>query len=99
MDVTFRSAALAALCNSQRRLADRWGDEAGRMVGRRLVELCAAEAVNVHRLPGASLHHNETAETVIDFGTVTIRGQISSDGASGDRIVISSIDVQGSAHQ
>ncbi len=99
MDVRFSSAALAALCNSERRLADRWGDEAGRMVGRRLVELCAADAETVLRLPGASVHHNGTGETVIDFGTVTIRGQISTDGTRGDQIVISSVDVQGSAHR
>ena len=99
MDVRFSSAALAALCNSEDRLADRWGDEAGRTVGRRLVELCAADADTLHRLPGASVHHNGTGETVIDFGTVTIRGQMSADGARGDRIVISSVDVQGSAHR
>lgn len=99
MDVRFSSATLAALCNSERRLADRWGAEAGHTVGRRLVELCAADADTVHRLPGASVEHNRTGETVIDFGTVTIRGQISADEASGDRIVISSVDVQGSAHR
>jgi len=99
MDVTFSSAALAALCNSERRLAGRWGDEAGRTVGRRLVELLAADADTVLRLPGASVDHNGTGETVIDFGAVTIRGQISTDGASGDRILISSVDVQGSTHR
>jgi hypothetical protein len=99
MDVTFSSAALAALCNSERRLADRWGDEAGRTVGRRLVELLAADADTVLRLPGASVDHNGTGETVIDFGAVTIRGHISTDGASGDRILISSVDVQGSTHR
>lgn len=99
MDVRFSSAALAALCNSGRGLADRWGDEVGRTVGRRLVELSAADADTLSRLPGASVHHNGTGETVIDFGAVTIRGQISADGASGDRIVISSVDVQGGAHR
>jgi hypothetical protein len=99
MDVRFSSAALATLCNSERRLADRWGDETGRTVGRRLLELCAADADTVLRLPGASVDHNGTGETVIDFGTVTIRGQISTDGASGDRIVVSSVDVQGSTHR
>ncbi|MDA8359433.1 MAG: hypothetical protein M0Z95_24730 [Actinomycetota bacterium] len=99
MDVRFSTAALAALCNSERRLANRWGDEAGRTVGRRLVELCAADADTVLRLPGASVHQSQTGETVIDFGIVTIRGQISADGASGDRIVISSVEVQGGAHR
>lgn len=99
MDVRFSSAALAALCNSERRLTDRWGAEAGRTLARRLIELCAADADTVHRLPGASVHHNGTDETVIDFGTVTICGQISTDGPSGDRIVISSVDVQGSSHR
>jgi hypothetical protein len=98
MDVRFSSPALAALCNSERRLADRWGAEAGRTVGRRLYELCSADATALHRLPGASVEHDGKGETVIDFGAVTIRGQISADGTSGELIVISSVDVQGSAH-
>lgn len=99
MDVSFSSAALAALCNSERKLTDRWGAAAGRTVGRRLVELRAADAVTILRLPGASVHQNGTGEAVIDFGTVNIWGQISTDRASGDRIVINSVDVQGSAHR
>ena len=99
MDVRFSSAALAALCNSERQLADRWGDEAGRTVGRRLLELSAADVDTVPRLPGASVHHNGAVETVIAFGPVTIRGKISTDGASGECIVISSVDVQGSAYR
>jgi len=99
MDVRFSSAALAALCNSEHRLAGRWGVEAGRAVGRRLFELCSADAENLHRLPGTTVEHDGSGETVIAFGTVTIRGKISADGASGDRIVISRVDVQGSAHR
>lgn len=99
MDIRFASAALAALCNSHRRLADRWGEEDGHMVERRLVELCAADADTVHRLPGVSVRHNGTVETIIDFGTVTIQGQIGTDGPNGDRIVINSIEVQGSTER
>lgn len=99
MDISFSSAALAALCNSERRLTDRWGAEVGRTVGRRLVELCATDADTLLRLPGASVHRSGTGETVIDFGTVSIRGQIGTDTSMGDRIVINSVDVQEGAHR
>ena len=67
------------------------------MVGRRLIELCATDADTMLRLPGVSVRQSGTGETIIDFGTVTIRGEISTGEASEDRIVISSVEVQGSA--
>jgi len=100
MDVTFGSAALAALCNSERRLADRWGADTGRTVGRRLYELRSAEVRNLNWLPRASVIVDGDGETVIDFdGEVTVRGRISTNGKRGDRIVITSLEVQGSEHR
>lgn len=95
MDVDFQTAALAALCNSQRRLADRWGADAGRTVGRRLLEVGAADSASLRRLPRAEVTEGPRGETVIDFGDIVIRGTISADGRYGDRIVITSLEVQG----
>ena len=99
MDVTFRSAELAALCNSERHLADRWGVDAGRTVGRRLLELCAADVRSLHRLPRAEVSRNGQGETIIDFGEVVVQGVISGDGADTERIVITSLVVQGGVQE
>lgn len=101
MDVTFTSAALAALCNSERRLTQRWGTEIGRAVARRLLELAAADAATLDRLPGARISINGAGETIVTFGeAIMIRGIIdnSTDGArasrsDSDRMVITSLDV------
>ena len=78
MDVSFGSAALAELCNSEHRLAQRWGQQAGRLVARRLLDLAAADTAAVCRLPGADVSTNGTGETTITFGQeVVIRGVIS----------------------
>ena len=98
MDVTFSSAELAALRNSERRLADRWGLRPGARSGDGSSS-CGPPTPNGAPAPWRVGRHNGTAETVIDFGAVTIRGQITTDRASGDRIVISSVDVQGSTHR
>lgn len=96
MDISFSGAALAALCSSERRLADRWGADAGRTVGRRLLELAAADAGTVGLLPRAAVSVDGDGETVIDFGgEVLIRGLVSSNGQRGERIVITSVHVQG----
>ena len=100
MDVTFHSAALAALCNSQRRLAERWGVDAGRAVGRRLLEIAAADSASLARLPRAKVSHNGLGETSIVFGhDLIVRGVISSNGHSGERILISSLEVKGSVQR
>jgi hypothetical protein len=104
MDVTFRSAALAALCNSERRLAQRWGPEVGRTVARRLLDLAAADAATLDRLPGTRASTDGTGETTLTFGDeIVVRGVISNskDGANearadADRLVIISLDVYGS---
>lgn len=99
MDVYFHRAALATLCNSQRRLADCWGADAGRTVGRRLLEVGAADSESLKWLPRADVSQNRRGETTIDFGDVVIRGAISGDGRDGERIVISSIEVEGSVQR
>ena len=104
MDVSFGSAALAELCNSEHRLAQRWGQQAGRMVARRLLDLAAADAAAVCRLPGAHVSANGTGETTITFGPgIVIRGVIGNPDdagrpvrASADRILITSLHVHGS---
>ncbi len=100
MDATFGSAALAALCNSERRLADRWGADTGRTVGRRLYELGSADPRNLNRLPRASVSVDGHGETIIDFDSeVIFRGHLSADGMRGDCIVITSLEVQGSTQR
>jgi hypothetical protein len=100
MDVTFKTVALATLCNSQRRLADRWGEDAGRTVGRRLLEINAADSASLEKLPRAAVSHNGRGETTIDFGgDVVVRGVITADGQDGERIVITSLEVQGSVQR
>lgn len=96
MDVTFSTAALAALCNSERRLAKRWGPDAGSMVGRRLYELGSADPENLDRLPRATVSFDAHGETTIDFdGEVVVRGHLRSDGARAHCIVITSLEVNG----
>lgn len=93
MDVTFASTALAALCNSERLLAKRWGPEVGRTVGRRLLELAAADSAALVRLPRVSLSTNGNGETIIAFGDVVVRGQIMAAGGAAERILITDLDV------
>jgi hypothetical protein len=102
MDVTFDSAALAALCNSKQRLTRRWGQERGSVIARRLVELASVGADAIARLPRARVSSNGSGETIIDFGgEVVVRGAIISDlsdSASAPvdrrtRLVITGLDV------
>jgi hypothetical protein len=104
MDVTFTTAALAALCNSERRLAQRWGPDRGRVVARRLLEIAASDLECVELLPGASVTWDGQGDIVFSFGDEilicgTIRTPSKSRGASraaAGHIVITSIDVDGS---
>lgn len=97
MDITFGSAALAILCNSERRLADRWGADAGRTVGRRLFELGSADPHNLDRLPRASVTVGREGEMTIDFdGEVIVQGRLNMDGMQGDCMVITGLEVDGS---
>lgn len=100
MDVTFGDAALAALCNSERRLAQKWGAATGRAVGRRLLELSATDFEAIPRLPRTRIRTEDSGETVIDFGgDITVRGSVL-DGSPGDvppgrpLLVIASLDAR-----
>lgn len=105
MDVTFGSAALAALCNSEQRLAQRCGPDLGKLVCRRLFDLAASTAASLDRIPDAKISVNGTGETTIIFSErIIIRGVINPSQArtSGSRVdadfmVITSLDVEGGA--
>jgi hypothetical protein len=104
VDVTFGSAALAALCNSEERLAQRWGLDIGKTVGRRLFDLAASTPSALDRIPEAKISVNGLGETTITFSErIVIRGIINPAHArthtlrsDADCIVITSLDVQGS---
>jgi hypothetical protein len=104
MDLSFDNAALATLCNSERRLIQRWGAETGRTVARRLLELAAADAATVDRLPGTSVTIDGGGDITIIFAdSIVVRGVLTKSGygpkrtqQSGEHIVITSLSVQGS---
>lgn len=104
MDVSFRSPALAALCNSEPRLTERWGVEDGRTVATRLLDLAAVDADQLRRLPQSQVTTNGAGETTMRFGErivvvgvitrATPRGRVLS--ADSDRMVVIRVAVQGS---
>lgn len=102
MDVSFCSAALAALCNSERRLAERWGGEDGRTIARRLLDLAAVDADHVGRLPRVEVTTNGAGETTIRFGErilvegVIIRATPGGRVAEPDRMFVTNVVVEGS---
>lgn len=103
MNLSFGDAALAALCNSERRLARRWG-HAGHAVGRHLLDLSAAEAATIDQLPGARVHNDGSGEIVVAFDDEILITGIVSDAtrdrqglrADADQMMIRSVDVRGS---
>jgi phage protein D len=102
MDVTFGSAALANLCSSEARLAQRWDPDVAKIVGRRLFDLAASSAASLERIPGARVTDNGADEITITFAerivlhgvlnreTATERGPL----ADVDHIVITSLEMQ-----
>lgn len=102
--MTFDSAALAALCNSEERLSQRWGPDIGKTVGRRLFDLAASTTTNLDRISEVKISVNGTGETTIIFsGRIIIRGVINpwqarthASRVDEDCMVITSLDVQGS---
>ncbi|MCU1463243.1 MAG: hypothetical protein JWO37_3318 [Acidimicrobiales bacterium] len=102
MNVTFDSAPLAALCNSEQRLIERWGREHGRTVGRRLLDLAAIDAAHLDRLPDADVSTDGDGTTRITFGGQIVvdgviteakgRGRVAGDE---DHMVITGVAVQG----
>jgi hypothetical protein len=100
MDVSFDTAGLAALCNSERLMAERWGPDLGRTIGRRLLDLAASTSQAIDRIPTARVDADGLGDTTVTFaGPVVIRGRIDSSGASGnlkgddeERFVIATVD-------
>lgn len=103
MDVTFSSAELARLCNSERLLTRQFGDQLGRTIARRLWDLAAVDADALDRLPEVGVEAVAAAETQLSFGdSVLIRGVVSVGRAprtgvdsDGDAILITSVNVNG----
>ncbi len=102
MDLGFASEGLAALCNAERLMVERWGPEIGRTVGSRLLDLAAATVGTIERIPDAAIELAEAGVVTIVFeNAIVIRGVVTPSGGDmdgnaleADQLVISSIDVQ-----
>jgi len=102
MEVSFETADLAVLCNSQRRMAERWGPKTSRTVGRRLIDLAASTATTIERIPDASIETRSDGKTTITFAdAVVVRGvlqasapRVDKTAADADCFVISSVEVK-----
>lgn len=98
MDVTFDSAELAHLCNSEQLLVRRFGAGVGRTVARRLWDLAAVDAAAVSRLPETVVESDGSGETRLTFGgSVLVRGVVtlggqSRAGADSDGMLIASVE-------
>jgi hypothetical protein len=104
MDVTFRSAELARLCNSERQLVRRWGAQLGSYIARRLCDLAAVDASALHRLPETRVETAASGQTQLSFGDfVVIQGVLTpglaarpgAGSADGGGILITSVNVEG----
>jgi hypothetical protein len=97
MDVSFQTKGLAAVCNSEQRLAERWGPDLGRIVGRRLLDLAASTAATIDQIPTARVRRRNTGETTVTFAeAIVIRGRLERPRpADEDRFVIMSVEVHG----
>ena len=98
MNVSFHTEGLAAICNSERRLVERWGPDLGRVVGRRLLDLAASTAATIEQIPTARVRRRDTGETVVMFeDAIVLRGRFDTSGDARpedeDRFVIMSVEV------
>jgi hypothetical protein len=99
MDLGFGSTDLAALCNAERLMVERWGTEMGRTVGKRLLDLAATTAETIERIPTASVVGNDDGAMTITFDDViAISGQLTTGGGGApvdaDQFVISRIRIK-----
>ena len=69
--MSFASAALSTLCNSETRLTNRWGPVLGRTLARQLLDLSAVDVEDIEHLPNAVVSMNKVGETTISFGDFT----------------------------
>lgn len=98
MDLGFGSTGLAALCNAERLMVERWGPDMSRTVGKRLLDLAAATAGAIERIPTASVVRDDNGAMTITFDdTIAISGQLTTGGdgqrADTELFVISNITV------
>ena len=102
MDLGFSTPGLAALCNAERLMVERWGPDVGRTMAKRLLDLAAVTAGTIDRIPTAMIATGKNGATTMTFaGTIVIRGVITTSSASADdttadadQFVISSIEVK-----
>lgn len=76
MDISFGDKGLAALCNSEELMVRRWGRDGFVQVGRRLLELAAANRDQIQSLPGGSVVDGPDGSVTISFdgGVLAIGG-------------------------
>lgn len=97
MLVSFGSAELAALCNSETALAQRWGRSLAAKIGQRLLDLSAITAVSIDLIPGTRMTPLDDGAAAIDFsGEFSIRGVVRPRPGASDHILITSLEVHGS---
>jgi hypothetical protein len=101
VDLTFGDADLARLCNCERRMVQRWGDDGFRQVGRRLLELAAlSHHTEIDLLPSVSVERRPRGSVTVEFdgGELVIRGVLTSasanrNGFDSDGLRITSVSV------
>lgn len=101
MDLTFGDADLAGLCNCERRMVQRWGDEGFRQVGRRLLELAAlTHHTEIELLPSVSVKRRPRGSVTVEFdgGDLVIRGVLTTasadcNGSDRDGLRVTSVSV------
>ena len=97
MLVSFAGSELAALCNSEAALTQRWGHSTAAKIGRRLLDLSAATSSSVDRIPGARVTSLGDGVTAITFSDeFSVRGSMSPRPGAPDHILITSLEVHGS---
>lgn len=98
MDLGFDSAGLAAFCNAEQLMVERWGPEMGRTVGKRLLDLAAATVATIEHIPTTSTTRSRDGQMTITFdGVIVISGQVTTGAEKAptdtDRFVISAVSV------
>lgn len=99
--MTFNSAELELLCNSEALLTQHWGPQLGRTVARRLCDLAAIDTNALDRLPDTRVEHDGSGVVQLWFAdSVIVRGALSRSGSAGvgadsDEFLIMSVDVEG----
>ena len=97
MLMSFASSELAALCNSEVALTERWGPTLAAKIGRRLLDLSAIAAASINLIPGARVVSLNDGVAAINFSNeFSIRGILTTRRGASDHILITSLEVHGS---